>query len=98
MSRLSEWWHRVFGEPTPLEHGSLSTEIENAKIAPDRQAIIDDLARRQHAQAEEITVETGHRYITSRRDAQAVADGVSLRREREFWERAGHRPESGPPQ
>lgn len=96
MSRLSEWWHRVFGEPTPLEHGSLSTEAERAQLPPDRQAIIDDLTRRQHEQANEITAETGQRYITSRRPhEQAEADGVALRRERVFWER---HPMRKPPQ
>jgi hypothetical protein len=90
---LSVWWHKVFGEPPPLEHGALSGEVERAELAPDRQALIDELTRRQHDQANEITAETGQAYVTSRRDAQAEADGIALRRERLFWERhGGHHP------
>lgn len=86
MSRLTDWWRRVFGEPAPLEHSSMSHEAQAAQIPPDRQAVIDDLTRRQHDQANEITAETGHRYITKRR---SEADGEAIRRERQFWERQG---------
>jgi hypothetical protein len=62
----------------------MSGETERAELAPDRQAVIDDLTRRQHEQANEITAETGQAYVTSR--TQAEADGIALRHEREFWE------------
>lgn len=60
-----------------------------AQIPPERQAVIDELTARQHRQANEITAETGQRYITSRRDRMAEADGVAVRREVEFWARHG---------
>lgn len=75
----------------------MSNEVESAQIPADRQRIIDELTRRQHAQANEITSETGQRYITSpRAHEQAEADGVALRRETEFWRQHGrdHRRES----
>ena len=87
MSRLAAWWRRVFGEPPPLEHSSMRESQRSVELPPERQAIIDDLTRRQHAQANEITAETGQAYIT--RATRARQDGEAIRRERQTWERWG---------
>ena len=81
MSRLTRWWRRVFGEPAPLEYSAQAQHAETARIPPERQAAIDELTRRQHEQANEITAETGHAYITRHR-VKRLADQVAvLRRE-----------------
>jgi hypothetical protein len=50
-----------------MEYSSQASDAQTSDIAPERQAIIDDLTRRQHAQADEITAITGREYITQRR-------------------------------
>lgn len=88
MSRLVTWWRRVFGEPAPLEFSAMKEEERAVEIPPDRQAVIDALAARQHDQANEITVETGRAYITDRKRQRAEAAAVHDRyneRVRESW-------------
>jgi hypothetical protein len=77
MSRLARWWRRVFGEPAPLEYSAQVKHAHAAELSPERQAVIDDLTRRQHAQANTITAETGKAYVTRQR-VKRMADQVAV--------------------
>lgn len=88
MNRLAQWWRRVFREPAPMEHSSMTPEERAVDVPPERMAVIEELKARQHRQATEIQAETGRQFVASRRAEQAAA-AAAIHRERTFWEKHG---------